>query len=188
MHALPFTVHKQIMLDDNVVKGLCECVVMAQAECCVEVGSYIGTGSTVILAGLMAARKGRLYCVDHFSLDLLQLQGLDAPHYEQFLANIQAMGFADTVTVLRGQSVEVASTFKQTADLIYIDACHGSEQVESDLLAWLPHLKPGGIICGDDFAYAFGPQVQAGVHAILGDVSSRGRFWWSQRLDTRPVA
>lgn len=177
---IPFKVHAQTMLDDNVVKGLCECVVRSEARTCVEVGSYIGTGSTAILAGLMAARHGRLFCVDHFSLDLMKLQNLDVPQYQQFTANIQAMGFGQVVVPLVGRSVEVAESFFDVADLIYIDAGHEQKQVESDLRAWLPHLRKGGIICGDDAAHLFKEGVVAAIQSVFGTFQQRGRFWWVQ--------
>lgn len=181
---LPFRPHAQIMLDDNVVKSLCECVVKSNARLCVEVGSYLGTGSTPILAGLMAARKGRLFCVDHFSMDLMRLQKLDAPHYEQFLANIHAMGFDDIITPIRGKSAEVAQTFTDTVDLIYIDAGHERHQVEADLRAWLPHLKRGGIICGDDADHVYQEGVVSALESVFGGFQQRGRFWWVQPAPT----
>jgi predicted O-methyltransferase YrrM len=39
-------------------------------------------------------------------------------------------------------------------DLIFIDGNHTYDAVKSDLSAWWPKLKTGGIFCGDDYLWA----------------------------------
>lgn len=68
------TPHRQIMLDSDTVAGLAWAVAEVQAVACLEIGTYLATGSTVILGGLMAAAGGRLYCVDPFDCDIASLQ------------------------------------------------------------------------------------------------------------------
>lgn len=177
---IPFVVHAQTMLDDNVVKGLAECVVLGDARECVEVGSYIGTGSTVILGGLMAARGGRLYCVDHFSLDLANLQNVTASHFAQFTANIDALGLSRFVTPLRGSSADVARAFPGFVDLVYVDASHDQMNVENDLRLWARRIRSGGVICGDDAEHAYRDGVLAALRKVLGAFETRGRFWWAR--------
>lgn len=175
----PFKVHAHIMLDDNVVKGLAQCVVAANATTCVEIGSFIGTGSSMILGGLMAARKGVLYCVDTFDINLKSFQGVDASHLDQFTANVTMMGFAPFLRVLKGKSVDVAASFASVADLIYIDANHSEASVKADIAAWLPRLRAGGIMCGDD--YTGGDTVRRAVQALLPRHQSMGRLWWAEK-------
>lgn len=167
------------MLDDNVVKGLAQCVVNADAKVCVEIGSFIGTGSSIILGGLMAARRGVLYCIDTFDINLKSFQGVDASHLDQFTANVTTMGLAPFLRTLRGRSVDVAASFTSVADLIYIDANHSEASVKADIAAWLPRLRVGGIICGDD--YTGGDSVRLAVQALLPRHRSMGRLWWAEK-------
>jgi len=36
-------------------------------------------------------------------------------------------------------------------DSIYIDACHEFAECKADIQAWLPMLRPGGVIAGHDY-------------------------------------
>lgn len=56
------------------------------------------------------------------------------------------------VVVHRCASTEIASTFPDSSfDWVYIDGDHTYEAVRADLAAYSPKVKPGGIICGDDY-------------------------------------
>jgi len=36
-------------------------------------------------------------------------------------------------------------------DLVFIDAMHNYEEGKADILAWMPKVRPGGILCGHDY-------------------------------------
>ena len=50
------------------------------------------------------------------------------------------------------ESVEASKDFAdESIDFVYIDANHSYASVESDILAWFPKVRVGGIIGGHDF-------------------------------------
>lgn len=57
-----------------------------------------------------------------------------------------------TYKFIKGYSVQVAKDFAdKSIDFIYIDGNHSGEAVKEDIEAWIPKLKPGGIMAGHDF-------------------------------------
>ena len=56
------------------------------------------------------------------------------------------------VEVLRGISWNMAKEVPdESLDLLYVDCCHTYKCVMNDLHAWVPKVKPGGIVAGHDF-------------------------------------
>jgi hypothetical protein len=65
-----------------------------------------------------------------------------------------ASRFADEprVSIVRATSRDgAASVPDRSLDWAYIDGLHYYEDVRDDLEAWAPKLKPGGVLCGDDY-------------------------------------
>jgi len=123
----------------------------------VEVGSWKGR-SSVFASRAASLSDSTLYCVDTW--EGKKGEGLNHPTVQiaqredvflQFLRNITLYG-CDNVVVCRGESVEVASSWNYgPIDFLFIDASHDYESVLKDLKAWVPWVKPGGIVCGDDW-------------------------------------
>lgn len=66
--------------------------------------------------------------------------------------------FGDRSVILRGISWEMAVHVQdESLDFIHIDCCHSYECVKKDLAAWVPKVKPGGIIsCHDIMNTSYG--------------------------------
>ena len=67
-------------------------------------------------------------------------------------------------------------------DLVYIDANHEYESVLNDMGKWLPKVRTGGILSGDDYSR---PQTAKAVVDFLKDypqydlqISDNGTQWW----------
>ena len=130
--------------------------VMRPGVVVVEVGSWVGNGSTRVIAQTIRPAGGRLYCVDTW------LGSDNVPHHQDFRLRYPSMFpiFAENVRQYRGEevicplilpSVSSSALFPDgSVDLVFIDGNHGYTNVKQDISAWLPKVKPGGILCGHD--------------------------------------
>lgn len=107
----------------------------------VEIGSWKGHSASII--GAVAKRTGgHLYCVDHWKEDGI---------YNTFEHNLNTLGLRDYVTPIIMDSLTAVNKFAdESIDFLFIDADHRYEPFVSDLKAWYPKVKKGGIICGHD--------------------------------------
>lgn len=94
---------------------------------------------------------------------------LSAEAQEKFfqLASNVTAPFQDRRTIMRMDSKEAARAIPdKSLDLAFIDADHSYEGCKSDLEAYWPKVKPGGILSGHDYAnddWKFGPMVKRAV-------------------------
>lgn len=102
-----------------------------------EIGSLLGFNASSMLKHLPTLNK--LYLVDNNTDEgLIVLKN-------KFMTNSK-------VVIVESDSVAAASKFDdQSLDYVYIDADHSYEAVKADIEAWLPKIKPDGIICGHDY-------------------------------------
>lgn len=67
---------------------------------------------------------------------------------QRFAADVSA----GRVVILRERSVDAAASMADgELDWVYIDGDHTHDQVLADLEAFLPKVKVGGLVCGDDY-------------------------------------
>jgi hypothetical protein len=77
--------------------------------------------------------------------------------------------FANKITILRGLSWRMSQHVKDNSlDIVYLDAGHSYEAVKQDLEAWIPKVKPGGVIAGHDFVNPAYGVLQAVNEASIG--------------------
>lgn len=122
-----------------------------------EIGSWAGV-STVLLASSLKASglSGKLYCIDPWTsykaLPNVMRRGVKNDRvFRMFLYNIAASGVTDNVVIIRGTSDACAPLLKEEAfDCLYIDGDHSFTQFRKDLRNYLPLVREGGIVCGDD--------------------------------------
>jgi predicted O-methyltransferase YrrM len=78
-------------------------------------------------------------------------------------------------------STQAAQRFEDNSiDAVIIDADHQYVSVREDLAAWVPKVKRGGIVAGDDFRNPSWPGVERAVTRVLGSVEyipPMGFFW-----------
>lgn len=166
----------------------------------IEVGSWKGK-STVLMADAIKRRgcRGSIVCVDTWlgapefwtwgladpdrGGSLVKRNGYPSVFYT-FTRNVKALGHHDIVSPLPLSSVAAASVLAYhaiTADLVYIDASHEYESVLADIRAYLPLLRPGGVVFGDDYAPDRWPGVVRAVDEIARETGKfldiRGHVW-----------
>ena len=90
--------------------------------------------------------------------------------------------FVDRVTILRLPSVEAAREIADgSLDAVLIDALHFENAVMDDIRAWLPKLRPGGLMVGDDMSDYY-PGVKMGVEKVFRDqYRAVGQTWWTTK-------
>ena len=78
---------------------------------------------------------------------------------------------AGTVVVHRARSVNAASEIPDgSLDWVYVDGDHSYEGVREDLVSYLPKLRAGGLLCGDD--YVVGGRFDSGVKKAVDEFAA----------------
>lgn len=122
----------------------------------VEVGSWKGKSSVFMAVEIINSRKNiKFDCVDTW---LGSQDGLTANNpavinntlYSIFLSNIEPV--KHIINPIRMTSIEASKLYEDhSLDFVFIDAGHSYLSVKSDIEAWLPKLKHGGIFSGHDY-------------------------------------
>lgn len=151
----------------------------------VEVGAW--KGKSAAFMGVEIENSGK--CIRFFVVDHWQGSDEAAHHadqdvrngtlYEAFCRNTAPV--SKNIIAMRMSSVEAAARFADgSVDFLLLDGDHSLEGMRADLEAWLPKMKPGATIAGDDWNWT-------GVHTavlerflnapveVLGE--GKGRHW-----------
>ena len=137
----------------------------------VEVGSWKGKSAAYMAVEIENSNKDiRFYCVDtwegsveHDHIDLSNL-------HQTFLDNMRPV--EHRYIPLKMTSLEASRKFKDNSlDFVFLDASHEYEDVKKDILAWLPKVKPGGVLAGHDYYEGgeYHPGVKLAADELLGD-------------------
>jgi len=118
---------------------------------CVELGSWMGA-SAIPVARAIRRWSGALTCVDTWSGTVGHAGGAPMMVWS-FARNVFEAGVAGNVRMIAAPSVEAARWWREPIDYLYVDADHSYEAVIADLHAWVPHVRPGGLIVGDDYGH-----------------------------------
>jgi len=129
----------------------------------VEVGVREGENAAEILA-VLGSRLKTLYLVDPYipygpdevscpaEKDMMKPAHMDSV-MRKALRRFEGL---NKIQFYRMKSTEAARIFQEKNilfDFVYIDAMHTQWAVEEDIDAWLPLVKPGGILFGHDYNF-----------------------------------
>lgn len=114
-----------------------------------EIGTYAGQSFAYL--GVEIVNSGK-------DIELIGIDGFGWPgeaSLESFMRNMEPFQYEAPqfrMKVLKGNSVDLSSQFEdQSLDFVFIDANHTYEAVKADIRAYLPKVKPGGVLAGHDY-------------------------------------
>jgi len=150
----------------------------------VEIGSWKGRSTAFLAIEIINSGKNiKFDCVDTWQGSPVHQPGgpfadtfvANGSLYEHFLENMKPV--ENHYTPFRMTSVEAAALYKdKSLDFVFIDADHEYEPVREDILAWLPKVKPGGMIAGDDYVGDW-PGVIRATNELLKPLQISGTTW-----------
>lgn len=139
----------------------------------VELGSWKGRSTAWLACGIQDRGEGSVVAVDTWQGTPTEIEHADLLKdyhpdqlYEEFCANMQALGVGDFVEPWRMTTIEAARRWTRGANigLLHIDASHEYADVRTDFEHWSPFVAPGGYIVFDDVPSWPGPsQVVSGL-------------------------
>ena len=129
-----------------------------------EVGSWLGNGSTAVMTDVAEQWRGWVYCVDTWqgSPNVARHQAL-AKEYDPFAtfrANVMKRSGSSRVLPLIMSSAHAAALLRdQLFDLVFIDGDHAYSATCEDFRHWQSRVKYGGIFCGHDCETRLTPEL-----------------------------
>lgn len=151
-----------------------------------EIGSWHGRSTRAFADNIVPG--GVVYAIDTWrgSPEIAgELKGMPEDWaFEQFKANLEDHIGRDgngTVRVMHTESQNAAAMFEPADkfDLIFIDADHSYANCRADILAWRPLLRPGGMLCGHDYAPGWDGVIRAVNELVPGAKHGPGSIWYS---------
>lgn len=114
----------------------------------VEVGSYYGRSTVCMAQGIREkANQSHIWAVDTWRNENIPVN-TKQDIYGAFLKNINE--YQDIVTPLRGFSKDVAGSWNKPIDLLFIDGDHSFDGCFTDINAWVPFVRRGGVVMFHD--------------------------------------
>lgn len=149
-------------------------------SCFVEVGTYLGR--SLCSLGEVVERSGKTFTV--IGVDTCRGSGPEGPRRKDYHGaavtqgggtfagalhrNVVECGYADTITLLIADSARAARLFADASvEWVHLDARHDYASVQADIRAWLPKVRRGGWLSGDDYDAVKWPEVVRAVGEIL---------------------
>jgi len=161
----------------------------------VEVGSWLGRSAALMAVEILNSHKQiNFVCVDPWTdggpdlKDTKYYKELRKSPYDIFIENIRPV--RHVVTPLRMTSLEGATKFAdEEIDFLMLDGDHNYEAIKADIDAWLPKMKKGGVIAGDDYLWPgvqkaaddkFGELLKPVIKKAANDYRKSVAYWWVQ--------
>lgn len=157
----------------------------------VEVGTYLGR--SLCSLGEVVERSGKN--VDVIGIDTCRGSGPEGRRGKDYHAsavvegggtfagalhkNVLDCGFGGKITLIIADSVSAARLFSDASlEWVHLDARHDYASVRADIEAWLPKVKVGGWLSGDDYDEQKWPEVVKAVADTLPGAKAWANHQW----------
>jgi predicted O-methyltransferase YrrM len=122
---------------------------MVAARRVLEIGSWLGNGSTQELASMCH----EVYCVDHWlgNANVLRHQNLirEFDAFATFEHDTERFGSSVRPMIMSSEQAAMIIA-NETFDLVFIDADHSYSSTLADIEYWRSKVRRGGVLCGHD--------------------------------------
>ena len=149
-------------------------------SCFVEVGTYLGR--SLCSLGEVIKQSGK--ALTAIGIDTCRGSGPEGPSGKDYHGaavargsgtfagalhkNIIDCGYGDVITLIISNSFKASQLFANASiDWVHLDARHDYASLKADIQAWLPKLKSGGWLSGDDYDDVKWPDVVRTVGELL---------------------
>jgi predicted O-methyltransferase YrrM len=145
----------------------------------VELGAWLGKSSAYLCD---KATSQEITIIDSFKgtaeyIDSYYKLAKTNDIYELFLENMGSRNY----NVIKATSKAASKKFaNESLDVVFIDLDHSYKAVKEDIKLWLPKVKKGGFIAGDDYHENWKGVIQA-VDALLPRATFIDDCWIYQR-------
>lgn len=138
-----------------------ELVEQHKPKVCVELGSWQGA-SAIPVARSIRRWGGTLTCVDTWGGDIHEQHGQpwNAWMLLSCVRNMASSGVVGNIRLIPTTTRDAAEYWNEPIDYLYVDADHSYEGAAEDLRLWARHVKPGGLLLGDDYGHHSFPGVK----------------------------
>ena len=157
----------------------------------VEVGTYLGR--SLCSLGEVVEQSGKTFTV--IGIDTCRGSGPEGRRQKDYHGpavernsgtfagelhrNVLACGYGDMISIIIADSVAASRLFGDASiDWVHLDARHDYASVKADIHAWLPKIKPGGWLSGDDYDEIKWPEVVKAVGEVLPGATEWSTQQW----------
>lgn len=153
----------------------------------VEVGTWKGASTSYMGVEILnSGKKIKFDAIDSFAGSKEHGDVTDFL-YDECKANLQPLLDLNIINLIKATSPQISTNYEdESLAFCFLDGSHEYEDVKNDIAAWLPKVKPGGILAGHDFYGVNHPGYQKGwvgvfqaVDEAFGhlNVENRGDSW-----------
>lgn len=137
-----------------------------------EVGVF--TGRSFLAVALALPRNSTLIGVDRWLGTQLRAGHRFSDTFEEVVFERSDL----RLMLMKMSSAEAAAELAaKSFDVIFLDADHSEEAIRQDISNWLPNLKPGGLMCGHDYANENYPSVTKVIDELDGPEGATDMIW-----------